>query len=492
LTDRLGYYFDVSTPTVISTRALFVQLVAIIIGTFMVILDNTVVNVALTTLGHVFATDLTLLQWVVSGYLLAQAAVIPLAGWLSDRFGARRIYLLSIVLFTVGSALCGLAPSAEFLIAARVFQGLGGGMLIPIGMAVLYRLTPPDRLGRVFGLFGLPLMVAPALGPVLSGFLLEYADWRLIFLINAPIGIAAFLIGRRVLPAIAAGRAAGSLDTLGVILGPLGFAALSYGITSSTTDGWTSRSTIGGLVVGVLALAAFVWRELSIDDPILDLRVFRLRQFRFAIVIQWIGIAAMFGTMFMVPLFLQQVRQLSAFETGLFMVPGAVASAIMMQIGGRTFDRLGVRWPVVGGMSLIVAGLALLSTVQSTSDGFSLILPLALTGGGMGSMMMVLNSHLMNSAPRALVGRVTSLQGALQNVVASLAIATFATLLQSQATAHADPAAAFGDVFRVALVLAILGWALAWALHSTPRAAAGHGDADRETAPDVHPEPVLV
>jgi EmrB/QacA subfamily drug resistance transporter len=172
-----------------NTRSLLVPLIAIVLGTFMVILDTTVVNVALPTLGRVFASDLSLLQWVISAYLLAQAAVIPLAGWLADRFGARRVYLTSVVLFTVGSVLCGLAVSGETLIATRVLQGLGGGMLMPIGMAVLYRLTPPERRGTIFELFGLPIMVAPAIGPLLSGYLLEFADWRLIFLINVPVGL---------------------------------------------------------------------------------------------------------------------------------------------------------------------------------------------------------------------------------------------------------------------------------------------------------------
>src|SRR5262245_18557908 len=165
-----------------TARSIFLPLVAIVLGTFMVILDNTVVNVALPTLGRVFGTDLSLLQWVITGYMLAQAAVIPLSGWLSDRYGAKRIYLISVVLFTIGSALCGLALSGEMLVATRVLQRLGGGMLMPIGMSVIYRLTPPERRGAIMGMFGLPIMVAPALGPVLSGYLLEYADWRLIFL----------------------------------------------------------------------------------------------------------------------------------------------------------------------------------------------------------------------------------------------------------------------------------------------------------------------
>src|ERR687883_1751200 len=157
-----------TTSSTTTTRSVLVPLIAIVLGSFMVILDSTVVNVALPTLGRVLNSDLSLLQWVISGYMLAQAAVIPLSGWLSDRFGAKRVYLTSVVLFTVGSALCGLALNGQMLILTRVLQGVGGGMLMPIGMAVLYRLTPPDRRGAIFGLFGITVMVAPALGPILS------------------------------------------------------------------------------------------------------------------------------------------------------------------------------------------------------------------------------------------------------------------------------------------------------------------------------------
>src|SRR5687768_4945433 len=199
-----------------SMRAIVAPLFAIVLGTFMAILDNTVVNVALPTLGRVFQTDLTQLQWVITGYMLAQAAVIPLAGWFSDRFGAKRIYVTALVLFTIGSALCALAPSAPMLVVFRVLQGLGGGMLMPIGMSFLFRLAPPDKRGAVMGGFGVPMLLAPALGPVLSGWLLQYADWRLIFLINVPVGILAVFVALRVLPNLPALRAAGALDGLGI------------------------------------------------------------------------------------------------------------------------------------------------------------------------------------------------------------------------------------------------------------------------------------
>jgi EmrB/QacA subfamily drug resistance transporter len=476
-----------------TTRSIFFPLIAIVLGTFMVILDNTVVNVALPTLGRVFATDLSLLQWVITGYMLSQAAVIPLSGWLSDRYGAKRVYLTSVVLFALGSALCGLALSGQMLVATRVLQGLGGGMLMPIGMSVIYRLTPPERRGAIMGMFGLPIMVAPALGPVLSGYLLEYADWRLIFLINVPVGALALLVGLRALPAIPAARAAGALDTVGAVLGPLAFASLSFGISQSTHAGWTGASTLAGIGVGLVALALFIWRELSIRQPLLELRVFRSRDFTLAIVTQWIGFGAMFGTFFLVPLFLQQVRGYGSFETGLFTLPQAISSAVFMQLGGRLFDRVGARPPVLFGLVLVAGAMLLMSGLTGTTTGQDLRLPLILMGAGMGSMMMSLNTHMLNSAPRELVSRVTSLTGALQNVVASLAIASFATILQSRMPAHIAQAAqaaggqpgpaalqnaaafAFGDVYRTALLVVAVAWLLAWTLRRIPAAAPAFG-----------------
>jgi EmrB/QacA subfamily drug resistance transporter len=502
-----------------NTRSILVPLIAIILGTFMVILDNTVVNVALPTLGRVLNSDLGLLQWVITAYMLAQAAVIPLSGWVSDRFGAKRVYLISLVLFTVGSVLCGLAVNGEMLIVTRVLQGLGGGMLMPIGMAVLYRLTPPERRGAIFGLFGLPIMVAPALGPLLSGYLLEYADWRLIFLINLPVGVLASIVGLRALPSISAGRLAGRLDSLGIVLGPLAFASLSFGVSQSTAAGWTSPSTLAGIGIGLVALVLFIWRELSIGDPVLELRVFRGRDFSLGILTQWAAFAAMFGTFFLIPVFLQQVRGYGAFETGLYTLPIAVASAIFMQISGRVFDRLGPRIPVLFGMTLIGASMWSLSGLSGGTTGTDLFVPMVLMGSGMGSMMMALNTHLLNVAPRDLVGRVTSLTAAMQNVIASLAIATFATLLQARipihiaeasmaalgapsATALANATAfAFGDVYRTALIVVAVGWCLVWTLRrsqptstSGPRAPQQDGEDPSTSSQSEHEErePVLV
>lgn len=469
------------TENSFSVRSILAPLAAIVLGTFMAVLDTTAVNVALPTLERAFRSDLHLMQWTITGYALAQAAVIPLSGWLSDRFGAKRLYLIALVLFTLGSVLCAAAPSAGALVAFRVLQGLGGGMLLPIGMSFVYRLAPPARVGAVMGIFGIPILLGPALGPILSGWLVQYADWRYVFLINLPVGIAAVALGVRALPDLKALGTTGALDTLGVFLGPLAFASLSYGISQSTTDTWTGATTLAGLTIGALALAAFIARELTVETPLLELRVFRRLDFSLAIVTQWIVAAALFGSLFLLPLFLQQVRGYGALDAGLALLPQAIGAGLFMMVGGRVFDRFGARPTVLAGALLITAGLWFLSGITSATTGINLIVPLFIWGSGLGLAMLPLNTQILNSAPRNLVSRVTSLTSALQSVVVSLAVATYATILQGRITTHiaaaktgleryaSDPihgamAAAFDDTFRVAMGVAAVAIVLALTL----------------------------
>jgi EmrB/QacA subfamily drug resistance transporter len=423
-----------------SIRQIMAPLVAIIVGVFMVVLDATAVNVAVPSLVRDLHSSLSLVQWTITGYALAQAAVIPLAGWLSDRFGAKRIFTLSIGLFTLGSVLCAVATSAEMLVFFRLLQGLGGGCVLPIAMAYVYRLAPSSKVGAVMGVMGIPILFAPAIAPVLAGWLVQYASWRWIFLLNFPIGIFGVFLALRTLPSVERQRTAG-LDLLGTMLGPLAFAGLSYGISQGSTS-WTGTRTIGGIVVGGLALIAFIVVELRAETPLLELRVFRAADFNWAIIVQWIAQFALFGTLFLVPLFLQEVRGYGAFDTGLILLPQAIAAGVFMPISGMLFDRIGARPLVIGGSALIAISAFLLTGINETTRGTNLILPLALMGAGMGLMMMSLNTQVINAAPRKLVSRVTSLTNALQQVVSSLTIAALATILTSRATLHTSAAKA--------------------------------------------------
>lgn len=449
-----------------SIGAILAPLVAIIVGLFMVILDGTAVNVAIPKLQADFGSSLSLVQWTVTGYALAQAAVIPLAGWLSDRFGAKRIFLISVALFTIGSVLCALANSAEMLILFRVLQGLGGGVVMPISMAFVYRIAPPDKVGAVMGMMGIPILLAPALGPVLAGWLVDYVSWNWIFLINLPIGVIAVILGIRTLPNIER-QSVAALDLLGIILAPLAFAALSYGVTEGASS-WSSTKTLVGIIVGAAALILFVIVELTRKSPLLELRVFRSSNFTRGILVQWVSQFALFGTFFLVPLFLQQAHGYSAFKTGLIMLPQAIASGVFMPIGGKLSDRFGARPLVLSGMVFVVIAAILLSNI-SANDGYVMVmLPLVLLGAGMGLFMMPLNTHLIQSAPQNLVGRVTSLTNAAQQVVSSLAIATLTTIsgnkmkdllieAKKQAPGVEEWTSAFSYTFFILIFIAVAG-----------------------------------
>ncbi|WP_027092512.1 DHA2 family efflux MFS transporter permease subunit [Cohnella thermotolerans] len=476
-----------SAPT--SMGAILAPLVAIIVGLFMVILDGTAVNVAIPKLQEDFGSSLSLVQWTVTGYALAQAAVIPLAGWLSDRFGAKRVFLISVALFTVGSLLCALAHTAELLILFRVLQGLGGGVVMPIAMAFVYRIAPKDKVGAVMGMMGIPILLAPALGPVLAGWLVDYASWNWIFLLNLPIGVIAVLTGIRTLPNIER-QSVASLDLLGIILAPLAFAALSYGVTQGATS-WTSTETLVGIIVGAVALILFIIVELTRQNPLLELRVFRSGNFTRGILVQWVSQFALFGTFFLVPLFLQQAHGYSAFKTGLIMLPQAIASGVFMPIGGRLSDRFGARPLVLAGMVFVVISALILSNMNADDGIVMVMLPLAMLGAGMGLFMMPLNTHLIQSAPQNLVGRVTSLTNAAQQVVSSLAIATLTTISgnkmkdlliegQKQAPGIEDWTAAFNYTFFILMFIAIAGGILGLVLRK-PKV-----DPNAEKSAEVH------
>lgn len=450
-------------------KQLFAPLLAVIIGTFMVILDSTVVNVAIPTLVDYFDSSLQTIQWSVTAYTLALSAVIPLAGWMSDKFQAKRVFLVSIGLFTIGSMLCAIAQTTGQLIFFRVLQGIGGGMVSPIGMAMVYRLAPANKRGSVIGMLGIPMLLAPALGPVLSGWLVEYVSWQWIFLINLPIGVIGILVGRKYLPAFS-NKQTPSLHILGIILGPVAFAMITFGVSEGGIS-WTSARTLAGLIIGGISLILFIISCLRHQQPLLELRVFKSSDFTRGIITSWIMQIALFGTVLLFPLLLQQIKYYTPLETGLILLPQAVGAMIFMPIAGKLFDRIGARPPLLAGMTLITGALFTISFITiDTSLGIIMITLFSL-GSGMGLSMMSLNTYVLNATPRNLVSRVTPLTSASQQVVSSFAIAGFTGYLTSRLTVNVTnspegrstletSATSFGDTFFLAACIACIGLGL--------------------------------
>jgi EmrB/QacA subfamily drug resistance transporter len=385
---------------------------------------------------------------------------------MTDRFGAKRIFLITIALFTLGSVLCAAAQSPEQLVLFRVIQGVGGGMVAPIGMAMIFKLAPTERRGSVMGMLGIPMMLAPACGPILSGWLIGLSSWHWIFLINLPIGIAALLVGVKYLPNLERQKTP-TLDIAGMILAPIAFSMLAYGVSEGGAD-WTSTNTLTGLIVGGVALIAFIIVELRQKQPLLELRVFASSDFTRGAILTWISQMTLMGSILMVPLYLQNVLDYTPLKSGLTTLPTALGSVIFMPIGGRLFDKVGARPLAFTGLGIISAALFYLSQIDVDTTRAMIMIPLGFMGAGMGLSMMALNTHVLNSAPRRLVSRVTPLTTASQQVIMSFAIAGLTGYLTSRMNEHlaaagananpiAAPTAAFGDTFFVTACLAATG-----------------------------------
>jgi len=317
------------------------------------------------------------------------------------------------------------------------------------------------------GMLGIPMLLAPALGPVLSGWLVEYVSWHWIFLINLPIGILGVFLSVKYLPKTEK-KAAPHLDLIGMILAPIAFASLAYGVNQGGGNSWSSTGAIWGLAVGGTALVLFIFVELSHKHPLLELRVFRSSDFTRGIILSWVTQAALFGSMLFVPLYLQQVRGYTPLETGLILLPQALSSGIGMPLGGRLFDKIGARPLAFVGLSIISTALYLLSGITVDTSLPVIMMCLALMGLGMGLTMMPVNTHVLNSAPREWVGRVTPLTTAAQQVVVSFAVAGMTGYLTSQIAVHmgeikqgSNPLVAavqgFNDVFLLAAFIAGAG-----------------------------------
>lgn len=287
-------------------------------GMFMAVLDNTVVNVALPQMQQSFHTSLDTITWVVTGYFLAQAAVIPITGYLSDKIGTKLVFLLALAIFTTGSALCAFAPNENWLVAFRVFQGIGGGALMPVVFTIVYRVFPPTERGPVTAVVGVPILLAPAFGPTIGGYLTTTFDWSAIFTVNIPIGVVAFILALVVLRGRAAEREALTegeaqpgkkpFDVIGLALAMVGFTALVYGITEAGPRGWGDGRVLLFLIGGAVVVVVFTIREPYAGDPVMDMRLFLNRTFTMANLVMWAISAFLFGSLLLLPLFFEQVQ----------------------------------------------------------------------------------------------------------------------------------------------------------------------------------------
>lgn len=461
----------------------------VVSGAIMTILDTTIVNVAINTLGRDLHTSLSTIQWVLTGYTLALTMAIPITGWSVERFGTKAMWLASLTLFIAGSMLCGAAWSAYSLIAFRVLQGFGGGLLMPVGQTMLARAAGPDRMGRVMSVVTVPAMLAPILGPVLGGVIVDNLSWRWMFYVNLPICAAALLLAVRLLPADPERQPARKLDVLGFALLSPGLAALVYGLSEAGENASPRNPRLViGLAIGIVLIGAFAIRSLApalvagrqrrgAPDPLLDLRLFRDRSFTVANAAMFVVGAAMFGLIILVPLYYQLLRGESPLHTGLLIAPFGVGALSTLLISGRAADRYGARAVVPAGIAVFLLGALVYTQVTADTSKVLLGAGFLVTGMGYGPIVPPLTAAVYQRLPRTALPGATTASSIIIRFGGSLGTALFAVVLQIAIRAEvpgasgslADAATSSGSPTAAALARAFghtFWWAIGMALAS--------------------------
>ncbi|MGH3672039.1 MAG: MDR family MFS transporter [Pseudonocardiaceae bacterium] len=491
------------------------SLAALIVGMFMSVLDTSIVNVAIPTMQNEFGTTAQDIQWISTAYTLCLGVVVPASAWLGDRLCMKRMYVIALVGFSVASALCGLAWDLNSMIVFRIVQAIPGGVLPVICLTMVYKIVPREKIGLAMGMYGLGIVVAPAIGPTLGGYLVEYVSWRLIFDINVPVGLLGALAAYFVLPKLPSVRTP-RFDMPGFLAVAAGLFALLLAFSEGTDWGWSSYRVLMLIAGGLLCLALFVVIELEADAPLLDVRIFRYWPFLNSLLLIVVLTVGLFSTVYYVPVFLQEGQGMEAFDAGLLLLPQALVMLVLMPLAGRLYDRFGPRWLAVSGLAITGIATLLLAGINPDMTRSEVIWWLMLRAFGLGLSIMPIMTGGLSVLPPAAVNHGSAFNNLLQRVSGALGLAVLtalATVTQSQdladrsglvggVTATNDPrivamqqqgtlglypmwertqldalATSYSNVFLILAALTFVGMILAFFLRSGPAPATGAGHA---------------
>jgi len=416
----------------------------IMLGTFMAVLDSSIINVALPHMMSTFGVDREQIEWVATGFMLTSAVVMPFVGWLANRISYKALYLGSLLIFTLASAACAMAWSYESLIAARILQALGGGAIQPIGMAIVAELFEPHERGKALGIWGLGIMAGPAIGPTLGGYLTDAFSWRTIFSVNLPVGALTLIAGMIVMRSLRAHGARRAFDLFGFVFLSMALIAGLTALSNGQVKGWHSDYIRVCEAITVIGLVMFIAVELAVEHPLLDLRLFIIRNYLLSILLTIFRAVGLFGSIFLFPIFLQNLMGYTPVHAGLWMLPNAVAVGLVMPLGGHLADRyspaaLTALGCIMVGSSLIVFGL-----LDPLSEWPMLVLPQLVRGAGLALMMAPLMAAALNAVPAQELPMASSFISVFFNVGGSLGIALLNNYVTNSIHIHA---VRMGEVF---------------------------------------------
>ncbi|WP_115991178.1 DHA2 family efflux MFS transporter permease subunit [Cohnella lupini] len=405
---------------------------SLLIGAFVALLAQTLLNVAMPVMMIDLGISANTIQWLSTGYLLVNGVLIPVSAFLIERFTTRKLFITAMILFSLGTVLCAIASSFEVVLIGRLVQAAGAGILMPLMSVIFLTIFPIEERGKAMGMMGLAMIFAPAVGPTLSGWVVEHYDWRVLFYIVLPISLFALIFGAVSMRNVTK-NSLPKLDTLGVILSTLGFGGLLYGFSDAGHDGWDSTRVITSMVVGGISLVLFFVREWTVKKPILEFRVFKYNMYSLTTVINMIITMCMYSGMILLPIYLQSIRGFSPLDAGLLLLPGAILMGIMSPITGIIFDKVGARWLAVVGLAITVVTTYEFSRLTIDSTYTHMIFMYTLRMFGMSMLMMPIQTAGMNQLPQRLNAHGSAMSQTLRNVAGALGTALLVTIMTNTA-----------------------------------------------------------
>ena len=410
----------------------YLMIAILFFGAFVSFLNNSLLNVALPTIMADFDKDYATVQWLATGYMLVSGVLIPVSAFLITKFKNRHLFITAMVIFTLGTAIAAFAPNFGLLLAGRMIQAAGSSVMGPLLMNVMLVSFPREKRGAAMGIFGLVMITAPAIGPTLSGYIVEYWDWRVLFEMILPFAVISLVLAVWKLENIMDTRNA-SLDYFSVVLSIVGFGGVLYGCSTASSNGWSDAVVLASLTIGAIGIIWFVVRQFRLEQPLLDLRVYKYPMFAVGNVISMVVTAAMFSGMILTPAYVQSVRGISPLDSGLMLLPGAIVMGIMSPITGKLFDKFGPRVLAFIGLAITAYSTYLLAGMDLETTKLSIVLMYTLRMFGMSMVMMPIMTNGLNQLPTRLNPHGTAVNNTVQQVIGSIGTALFVTLMNSVA-----------------------------------------------------------
>jgi EmrB/QacA subfamily drug resistance transporter len=435
---KVGMFYMVETQ---QNKPPYGMISILFIGAFVAILNETLLNIALPTIMEEFKVSPTSVQWLTNGYMLINGILIPASAFFIQRFKNKNLFITAMTLFTIGTLLASLAPNFGVLLTARLIQAAGSAVMMPLLMNVMLVAFPIEKRGAAMGVFGLVMVVAPALGPTLSGWIVEHYSWRMLFDIVLPFSVLTLLLAIFKLKNITPQRDI-KLDILSLILSSFAFGGLLYGFSSAGDKGWDSPYVYGTIIVGTVSLVALVLRQLRMDDPMLEFRIFKYPMFALSSAISIVISIAMFSAMILVPIYIQTIRGISPFESGLLMLPGALVMGIMSPITGKLFDKYGARVLAISGLCIVIGTTYYFTQLDMETSYVSIMILFSVRSLGMSMTMMPVMTNGLNQLPMKDNPHGTALNNTLQQVSGAIGSALLITIMNNRTELRAEELAA--------------------------------------------------